>query len=111
MSLDVTLYYEEEGAEDLEVFDANYTHNIIPMAKSCGIYTYVWHPEDADVEKAEDLLEPLRTSIRRLRSNPDKYEKLNPENKWGDYISFIAWLNEYYKACESYPSAKVKTHV
>ena len=90
-----------------EIFSANYTHNAGKMASAAGIYQAVWRPEELGIILAGQLIAPLRKGIEKMESDPDKFKKLNPENGWGSYDSFLPWLKEYLAACEENPSAEV----
>lgn len=103
MSLDVYLVRNQP----VNVFDANITHNLIAMAKEAGIYQACWRPEEIGITKAEQLIEPLRAGLERLRAEPDKFRALNPSNGWGDYDGFIGWVERYLAACIEFPDAAV----
>ena len=53
------------------VFSANITHNLNTMADEAGLYQYLWRPEEVEVEKAGELIEPLEQGLAHLTSNPD----------------------------------------
>ena len=54
-------------------------------------------------------LEPLlRKGLEDMKTNPDKYKKLNPENKWGDFKGAQAFTKALLDACTEYPNAIVK---
>lgn len=107
MSLDVTL----RAVRMTEIFSANYTHNVIDMAKKAGIYGPVWRPEESDITLAGQLIEPLRKGIEDMENHPDEYKKLDSDNGWGTYATFLPWLKEYLKACEENPSAEVSVSI
>lgn len=102
MGLDVSLVAEQE------VFEEHITHNLTEMAAAAGIYEAVWRPEEANILIAQDLIPILKKGIAELESNPEKYKKFEPENKWGTYAGFIAWLKKYLRACKKYPSAYIE---
>lgn len=114
MSLDVSLLKiktcphcgEPIGGTE-EVFWANITHNLGTMAEAAGIYGCVWTPEKIGIEKASDLVEPLRDGIVEMEGDPDKYKQFDSENAWGCYEQFIPWLREYLKACIENPDCVV----
>lgn len=114
MSLDVDLYFEVDtgGPEPryFEVFEANYTHNITKMAAEAGIYKYIWHPEDCtEVKTAGDLIESLRAGIKLMEDDPRRFIRLNPENGWGSYDTFLPWVRRYLQACVENPKALIRT--
>lgn len=102
MSLDVYLTVEHD-----EVYWANITHNLGRMAEAAGIYAPVWRPDENGIETASQLIEPLRTGIALMKSDPDRFQALNSANGWGSYVVFVPWLERYLAACMEYPQAKV----
>lgn len=122
MSLDITLegktqkivcfcnrcanQHEREEVE--EFFEANITHNLAAMAREADICDIVWSPEENDITKASQLIEPLEKGIALMRSDPDRFKKHNPSNGWGKYEGFVEWLERYLSACKEYPDATVK---
>ena len=121
MSLDVTL---ETGGKVLqqcehcggtgkislgrtEVYSANITHNLSPMAREAGIYEALWKPEEHNLRKARDLIEPLRAGYARLLANPEHFKKFDSPNGWGLYVHFLPFVHKYLLACEENPDADV----
>lgn len=104
MSLDVYLMV----TKPVEVYEANVTHNLGTMAEAAGIYMAVWRPEEIGIETASQLIEPLREGIAKMKADPEKFKKRNPENGWGNYDEFLSWLERYLAACEENPTATVK---
>ena len=92
----------------VEFFSANVTHNLTAMADEAGIYRHLWHPEQVDVVTASDLIEPLSEGLNWLRSEPERFKKLNPKNGWGDYQGFVQFVVAYLEACEAFPKANVE---
>jgi hypothetical protein len=105
MSLDFSLM----DVVEIEVFEYNITHNLGEMANYAGIYKHLWRPEELGIEKAEDLIKPLKEGLDFLTSNPDMFRKYNPENGWGKYEDLIKFIRETIEACEKYPNAKIET--
>jgi hypothetical protein len=103
MSLDITL----TRTQPTEVFDANITHNLTQMADAVGLYKPVWRPDENGIQTAADMIPFLRDGIAELERNPDRYRKMEPENKWGTYDDFIPWLKRYLAACEEHPDATI----
>jgi hypothetical protein len=104
VSLDVYL----TAVRPTEVFSANITHNLNAMAEAAGIYKELWRPDEIGVTTAAQLIAPLREGLVRLRSDPEKFIALEPENKWGTYAAFVPWVERYLAACEGYPDAEVQ---
>lgn len=92
---------------DGEVFSRNITHNLGAMASKAGVYLACWRPEEIGATKGHHLIEPLSAGLSALRSNPEVFRALNPENGWGDYDGLVAFVADYLAACEAYPDADV----
>jgi len=103
MSLDVYLTEVRETT----IYDRNITHNLNKMADEAGIYKHLWRPEEIEITKAAQLIEPLREGLSLLLSDPERFKKFDPENKWGDYDGLVNFVREYLAACEENPNASV----
>ncbi len=90
------------------LFSRNITHNLNRMADAAGIYKALWRPEEIGASKARELEPILTEGLARLRSDPEHYKKLNPENGWGSYEGLVLFVEEYLKACRLYPDLNVK---
>lgn len=104
MSLDVYL----SEVRETTIYDRNITHNLNKMADEAGIYKHLWRPEEIEITKAAQLIEPLREGLALLLSDPERFKKFDPENKWGDYDGLVDFVREYLAACEENPSASVR---
>lgn len=103
MSLDVRL----TRMAMTTVFDYNITHNLGAMAREAGVYKYLWRPEELNIKKASELIEPLEKGLNKLLSNPEYFKKFNPVNGWGNYDNLVEFLREYIKACKENKNAKI----
>lgn len=92
---------------DTRVYDANITHNLGKMADEAGLYRYLWRPEEVDVKHARDLIPRLTNGLELLRSDPQRFKKLNPPNGWGDYDGLVRFTEQYLAACKDHPDARV----
>ena len=111
MSLDVYLEIDcDTGGEShtAELYHANITHNLGPMAKAAGIYMELWRPEELGVIYAGELVEPLTAGLEKLEAEPEEFRKHNPPNGWGTYEGFVLFVREYLYACRKYPKANVR---
>lgn len=112
MSLDVTLYVNvDTGGENphrVKLFEANITHNLNMMADEAGCYEALWRPEKVGLTNAEQLIPILEESYQRLRENPEKFEKFNPDNGWGTYEGLCEFVKNYLEACKENPKALVQ---
>ena len=89
------------------MFSSNITHNLGKMASACGVYYACWRPEEINCKKAKHILPMLKDAIEVLKENPNQYKKFDSPNGWGLYINFLPWLEEYARACEEYPEARI----
>jgi hypothetical protein len=94
------------GGDD-DVYSANITHNLGAMAGAAGIYEHLWRPDEIGITAAKQLIEPLRTGLTALRSDPDKFKVHNPSNGWGNYDLLIKFVEGYLSACEEHPDSIV----
>jgi hypothetical protein len=109
MSLDVYLEVKADTGnpktEMIEVYWANITHNLNTMAAKAGIYYHCWRPEEIGIERAGDLIQPLKDGLERLKKYPFFYEQFNAPNGWGLYMHFVPWVEKYLNACIENPNA------
>lgn len=110
------------------VFSANITHNLGKMAGEAGIYEALWRPhrlkpgynisdddhkaelkfEEENPSKAEDLIGMLGLGLDVLKSDPEHFKKLNPENGWGNYDGLVRFVEKYLNACQEYPDSDIE---
>lgn len=107
MSLDVYLSVPDGGDGYVTVFSANITHNLGAMADEAGVYGCVWRPEENGIERAEQVVGPLREGLFKMEQNPEHFRKFDSTNGWGLYENFVPWLRRYLSACEKHPRATV----
>ena len=98
---------EQREEETKELYSANITHNLNKMANEAGIYEHLWQPDELEITKAKDLIEPLRQGLHNLKSEPERFKKFNPENGWGSYEILIKFVENYLNACYDYPNAEI----
>jgi hypothetical protein len=103
MSLDVYLM----ETKPCEVYSANITHNLGDMAHEAGIYRHLWRPEELGIERARELIQPLKDGLSLLLANPAKFKAHNPDNGWGSYEGLVKFVAGYIEACEQNPDARV----
>lgn len=105
MSYDVYLLADLGGPELVTVtgLNANYTYNCGPMLKEA---VGVWLSE-LNGRLCSEVLPLLRLAIDKMKSDPRRYELLNPDNGWGDSIGWMDFLTKIANACELAPKAMV----
>lgn len=104
MSLDVYL----EDLRPTEVYSNNITHNLGRMAREAGLYEPLWRPEEIHINRAGDLVSVLEEGLTKLKADPDRFRKFNPENGWGDYEGLVRFVESYLEACKETPNATVR---
>ena len=103
MSLDVSL----SELRETEIYSANITHNLNTMAKEAGIYQHLWRPDEIDITKAQQLIEPLESGLNLLKSDPARFKQFNPKNGWGTYDGLVVFVENYLRECRENPNATV----
>jgi hypothetical protein len=99
---------EHTCEETDDLYNANITHNLNRMASEAGVYNHLWKPDEIGVTKASQLVEPLTSGLRLLKSDPERFQKFNPLNGWGDYDGLVGFVSKYLRACQEYPEATVR---
>ena len=100
--------HEHEKLEQKQVFSFNITHNLGEMARHAGLYQLLWRPEELNITKAAQLVEPLKIGLDYLKNNKKQLEIFNPANGWGKYENLLECVKKYYEACLEYPEANVR---
>lgn len=112
MSLDISLIIMADVGThepyEIEMFEANITHNLGSMAIEAGIYEALWRPEEIGVTKAEELINLLKTGVDMMEADPHRFINFNAENKWGTYDQFLPWVKDYLDACRKFPAAIIR---
>ena len=99
--------FEQEERESSEVYSANITHNLTKMAGEAGIYEHLWRPEEINISKASELINPLSEGLKLLKSDPERFKKFNPENGWGTFEGLVKFVESYLNACIEYPESEI----
>lgn len=106
MSWDIYLKTDVCGhcgrATYIDNHDFNYTSNMWPMLQKAG---FDW--DDINGKTAAEALPLLRAVIGKMNDDPVGYRALNPANGWGDYDSFIRWLDKLADRFREYPQAVI----
>jgi len=122
VSYDVTLYMPCEsrpcyrcpcGADHMtpaeeEVFSTNYTSNCSQMWDEAGCRLRDWAYGKAAGRNASTLIEPLRTAIATMETDPERFLAMEEGNNgWGHYGTALVWLRSILDACLEHPEARV----
>lgn len=103
---------DEEGNDILTesiLYQSNITHNLAKMAQESDLYQFLWAPEEIDIDKAYQLIDPLEVGLTILKSDPDRFKKFNATNGWGVYENLVSFTEDYLEACKKYPKAFIET--
>lgn len=92
---------------DRNSYSANITHNLGKMAGEAGLYELLWRPDEIGITKAEQLILPLVSGLKRLQAEPDRFRAFNPANGWGDYEGLVKFVQNYLLACIANPDGEV----
>ena len=100
MSYDIRFAVKVEGAEDCfaVIGEPEYhspAYNLGEMFRACT----GWDFEQSKFYKLVDVLPMVRHGIDELYNYPDKYEKYEPENRWGTIASALAALGSIKDWC------------
>lgn len=92
------------------VWGRDITHNLTRMAEEAGIYEAMWRPVEQapPIVTAAEVLPLLKGGLAKLRSDPARFARFNPSNGWGNYDGLVEFVEEYIKACESFPTARIE---
>jgi hypothetical protein len=99
---------EHEHSYYKEIVNLNCTHNLGKMAVECGIYDYMWRPDENGVDTCIQMIAPLTEAIRILERDPKHFESFNPKNGWGSYEGLLKFLRGYLQVCIDSPNAKIR---
>lgn len=102
-----TVDYDDHDDGVRFVYSDNITSNLSTMAEAAGIYKHLWRPEELNITKAEELINPLTRGLNKLRESPDVFTIFNPSNGWGNYEGLVEFVQNYLTACEKYPMATI----
>ena len=109
MSLNVSL----NVTQPVSVYDNNITHNLgrmaaeVKLSNGRTLYEVLWLPDEHELVLAKDISEFLDEGLNILRSEPDRFKKLYPENPWYSYESLCDFVYKYRNACWDNPDAEL----
>ena len=102
MSLTIYLSYRRAVSKI-----ATITHNLNNMAGEANAYTLIWHPGQAGISKARQMIKPLSKVLALVKAEPERFKRHNPENAWGCYEDFIRFIETYLDACKASPGSTI----
>ena len=75
--------HEHTRKETEELYSANATHNLVPMAEEAGIYKQLWKPEEIGISKAGQLIKPPSRSACTHEGKTDAFQETQSEERVG----------------------------
>ena len=78
----------------------NYTYNVSPMWREVFPDTKMINIDGMTCQESLPKLEKFRDA---LKADPEKFKKMNPDNGWGDYDSFLKAIEELIIYENTYP--------
>lgn len=91
-----------------EVFSANITHNLGPMARAAGVYKCLWWPDGHGFTTAGQIIKPLAAGLVALHEKQEELKALNPANGSGDWEYLVRFVAEVAAACVMHPEASIR---
>lgn len=86
----------------LTIYENSITHNLASMAKACEIYPYLWRSAESSIFLAVQLTPYLKAGLAKLKLEPERFRKLEPENGMGTYQQFCDFLEELIQVTEKH---------
>ena len=107
-TIDSEIEQLENDYDYAKLTSLNITHNLNKMAMEAGIYEVLWYPETIGITSAFQMIQPLESGLRKLKSNPEKYKSFNPSNGWGKYEDLVNFCESALYWCREYPDAIIE---
>lgn len=115
----------DDHEEYVDEWSANITHNMGKMADHIKVnyqvdgeeyentlYQMVWRPDEVGDGKTccntTVMAQALQSGIAYMVAHRKDLEKYNPENGWGNYNVFLAWLKCYWDVCLEHPDCEIE---
>lgn len=105
MSLDIYLvgsHCEHCGRDGETFYDANITHNVIPMWSKADVYEALYM---SDGHKASEYIDALERGVAHFEANYAEYQLLHASNGWGKAEHALPWLKKTHAAFKQHPDA------
>lgn len=113
----------EVTSEDNIYWHGNIIHNLGAMADHCycycpdktSLYSILWRPEETTLLTISGKLTPsyvkaLSICLRELKEHRSYYEKFNPENSWGDYVTLVNFAESLLEALGKIPQKEYNNY-
>lgn len=105
MSLDLYI----EAVRPTTVWDRNITHNLNRLAKECGLYQMLWHPEEIAGLKCGDAIPALEAGLAKMKAmTPEECAPFLPSNGWGTREGLVEFVESFLAACREYPDGVLR---
>ena len=113
----------EITSEDNIYWHGNITHNLGTIADHCycycldkiSLYSILWRPEETTLLTVTRKLtsshaKALSICLRELKEHRSYYEKFNPENSWGDYVTLVNFVDSFLTALNKIPKEEYNNY-
>lgn len=104
----ITCDHEHEHTSRETFFSANLADNLMHIAHGCGLYDAIWRPNENGFTVASQIIPILEIGLEKLKSDPHKFYKYEPENWSETYDYFVNFVYNYLLACLESPHAFIK---
>ena len=101
MSLDISL----NNKAGTTVVAQNITHNLNKMWKEAGVYDALYNSEG---KIASEVLPLLEEGLKKMLSEPERFEKFDSPNGWGLYKNAVPWLSKLISEFREYPDGVIE---
>ena len=85
-------------------FEANYTHNVVPMWKYLGCFEALYRSAG---KTPKEILPTLSAALAKGLLEFPELEKLDSENGWGDAEGAMKFLFKVCLAAAQYPDSEI----
>ena len=100
MSYDISLNHPDTPDSDL--YWRNHTSNTAAMWREAGVDLH-----DLDGKTGQDLANAVTPALAVITSDPARFERHVPTNKWGTVATTVEFLADLVKAGSEHPDAIV----
>lgn len=114
----------EITSEDNIYWHGNITHNLGAIADHCycycpdktSLYSILCRPEETTLltvnrKLTSSYVKAISICLRELKEHRDYYEKFNPENNLGDYVTLVNFAESFLEALDKIPQKEYNEYI
>lgn len=90
----------------VSVWEGNISHDCVEIARKCGVYDYIWRPEEFEIKKADKLIVPLWLTLNNLEKDVSYFSEFGGSI----YSRFRDFVMLYLDACMIWQEATVHVY-